>query len=95
MTYSRKDYQEMMQARAAHIRENLANERARIKHTQSVKYAEQVKIVEAAGMSVSDDGVAFTVCGGQLVNGQEAPQKIKDMNGWGVEDVAKELCKAG
>lgn len=47
------------------------------------------KIVESAGMAVSDDGVAFTVCGGQLVNGDAAPPHIAAMNGWTVEDVAR------
>jgi hypothetical protein len=57
-----------------------------------VEYAKAIKIVEASGMAVSDDGIAFTVCGDQLVNGEDAPPKIKEMNGWSVEDAAIELC---
>lgn len=51
-------------------------------------YTEDVELVEKIGMSVSDDGVAFTVCGGQLVNGWDAPPEIAEMNGWTVEEVA-------
>ena len=53
-------------------------------------YRQAIRIVRNAGMSV-DDGLAFTVCGGQLVNGEDAPERIKAMNGWPVEDVAREL----
>lgn len=42
-------------------------------------------------MSISDDGVAFTVCGGQLVNGEDAPLEIQAMNGWTVDDIAREV----
>jgi hypothetical protein len=45
-------------------------------------------------MSVSDDGVAFTVCGGQLVNGKTAPPEIARMNGWTADDIAHEMRKA-
>jgi hypothetical protein len=51
-------------------------------------YREALKIVRHAGMSVSDDGIAFTVCGNQLVDGREAPPDIAAMNGWCVEEVA-------
>lgn len=51
-------------------------------------YAKAIKIVEAAGMSVSKDGLAFTVCGSQLVNGQPAPPHIQEMNGAHVLDAA-------
>lgn len=55
-----------------------------------MRYAKAVKIVEAAGMSVAD-GLAFTVCGSQLVDGRDAPANIIEMNGWSVEDVAENL----
>jgi hypothetical protein len=48
-------------------------------------------LAESLGMSVSDDGVAFTVCGAQLVNGEPAPYWIARMNGLTVEEVAKHL----
>ena len=54
-------------------------------------YRQCLKIVRAAGMSISDDGVAFTVCGSQLVDGRDAPPEIKAMNGWAVEEVAHTL----
>ncbi|MDI3559846.1 hypothetical protein [Bradyrhizobium sp. Arg816] len=57
-----------------------------------MKYSEQLKLVRSLGMSISDDGVAFTVCGGQLVNGEDAPPEIQDMNGWTVDDVAREVA---
>jgi hypothetical protein len=56
-----------------------------------MRYSEAKKIVQAAGMAISDDGVAFTVCGGQLVNGEKAPPNIAAMNGWTVDEVAAEL----
>jgi hypothetical protein len=49
------------------------------------------RLVRSLGMSISDDGVAFTVCGGQLVGGQDAPAEIQAMNGWTVDDVAREV----
>lgn len=57
-----------------------------------MRYAEAVKMVEAVGMSISD-GLAFTVTGGQLVNGADAPPLIAAMNGWSVEQVAEQLSK--
>lgn len=54
-------------------------------------YRKALKIVRAAGMAVSDDGVAFTVCGSQLVDGRDAPPEIAAMNGWSVEEVAQAL----
>lgn len=55
------------------------------------KYAAALDLVRSLGMSVSDDGVAFTVCGGQLVNGEDAPPEIRAMNGWTVDEVAAEV----
>lgn len=54
-------------------------------------YRKAVRFVESLGMSVSSDGVAFTVCGGQLVNGETAPPEIARMNGWTVDDIALEM----
>lgn len=56
-----------------------------------MKYSQKRDLVRSLGMSISDDGVAFTVCGGQLVNGQDAPPEIQSMNGWTVDDVAQEV----
>lgn len=53
-------------------------------------YREVLKIVRRAGMSV-EDGVAFTVCGSQLVDGRDAPPEIAAMNGWAVEHIAEAL----
>lgn len=53
-----------------------------------------VALVEGIGMSVdADDGLAFTVCGGQLVNGDEAAPHIARMNGWPVQDVADTILQ--
>jgi hypothetical protein len=57
----------------------------------AMNYSDARDLVRSLGMSVSDDGVAFTVCGGQLVNGHEAPAEIQAMNGWTVDDVAGEV----
>lgn len=57
-------------------------------------YRKSVRFVESLGMSVSSDGIAFTVCGGQLVNGETAPPEIARMNGWTVDDVVAEMRKA-
>lgn len=54
-------------------------------------YRKALKIVRAAGMAISEDGVAFTVCGSQLVDGRDAPPEIAAMNGWSVEEVADAL----
>lgn len=56
-----------------------------------MKYSQQRDLVRSLGMSISDDGVAFTVCGGQLVNGEDAAPEIQAMNGWTVDDIAKEV----
>lgn len=45
-------------------------------------------------MSISGDGVAFTVCGSQLVSGEDASPEIAAMNGWSVEEVALALSPA-
>ena len=58
---------------------------------RTMNYRDARDLVRSIGMSVSDDGVAFTVCGGQLVNGHEAPPEIQAMNGWTVDDVAREV----
>jgi hypothetical protein len=60
----------------------------------SNQYRKDVRRVESIGMSVSADGVAFTVCGGQLVSGETASPEIAGMNGWTVDDVAREIRKA-
>jgi hypothetical protein len=39
------------------------------------------KIVRDIGMSISEDGLAFTVCGNQLVTGSDAPDWIAELNG--------------
>ncbi len=54
-------------------------------------YRQATRIVRNAGMSV-EDGLAFTVCGGQLVNGEDALEHIKAMNGWPIEAVARKLA---
>lgn len=47
------------------------------------------KIVRDLGLSISDDGLAFTVCGGQLLNGHTAPEWIADLNGCDCFEVAE------
>ena len=61
-----------------------------MKERASMTYRQAIRIVRVAGMSV-ENGLAFTVCGGQLVSGEDAPDQIKRMNGWPVQDVASEL----
>lgn len=51
-------------------------------------YRRACKITRSLGMSVSD-GLGFTVCGGQLVNGEDAPDWVAEMNGWSVEEIAR------
>lgn len=57
-------------------------------------YAKAVKYVESLGMSVSSDGVAFTVCGSQLVDGRDAPPEILRMNGWTVDEIARNALES-
>lgn len=45
------------------------------------------KLARQLGLSISDDGLAFTVCGSQLVNGAPAPAWLAALNGNPVEDV--------
>lgn len=56
-------------------------------------YRDARKLVESLGMSISGDGVAFTVCGSELINGEPAPPAIVEMNGWTVDDVAREVTE--
>ena len=59
-----------------------------------MKYQYACRLVESVGMSVlEDDGLAFTVCGGELVNGDEAPPAIARMNGWDVFDIAEAILQ--
>lgn len=58
-----------------------------------LSYKKAVEIVEAAGMSV-EDGLAFTVCGGQLVWGDDAPDYIKQVNGCCVFQAAESIMEA-
>jgi hypothetical protein len=58
-----------------------------------IPYWKALKIVRAAGMSV-EDGLAFTVCGGQLVNGEDAPDYIKEVNGSPVDEAAAAIIEA-
>ena len=48
------------------------------------------RLVRSIGMSV-EDGLGFTVCGSQLVNGEDAPDWIAEMNGWCVDEIADEI----
>ena len=48
------------------------------------------RLVRSIGMSV-EDGLGFTVCGSQLVNGDDAPDWIAEMNGWCVDEIAEEI----
>lgn len=57
-------------------------------------YRSDIRAVRRAGMSV-EDGLGFTVCGGQLVGGQDASPEIAAMNGWAIEDIARELRAKG
>lgn len=57
-------------------------------------YRKAVRIVRQAGMSV-EDGLGFTVCGGQLVNGEPAPRHLIEMNGSHVEDIAARIAGEG
>ena len=50
------------------------------------------ELIESIGMSV-DDGVAFTVCGGQLTDGGAASSDVQRMNGWSVEEAAREIIR--
>lgn len=58
----------------------------------SLTYRQATRVCRSLGLSVSD-GLAFTVCGGQLVNGEDAPEWLRCMNGWPVEDVASAALK--
>lgn len=44
------------------------------------------------GMSVSKDGLAFTVMGGRLTSGQEAPEWIASLNGCTVEEAVPRIA---
>jgi hypothetical protein len=51
------------------------------------------KLVRDIGMSISSDGLAFTVCGEQLVNGDDAPDWIAELNGSDCFEVVKEILR--
>lgn len=48
------------------------------------------RLVRSIGMSV-EDGLGFTVCGSQLVNGEDAPEWIAEMNGWCIDEIAEKI----
>lgn len=50
------------------------------------------KIVRSLGLSIEDD-LGFTVCGGQLVNGERASPEVAAMNGWPVDEIAEEAVR--
>lgn len=62
-----------------------------VEYEGGMSYRADKRLVESVGMSVSADALAFTVCGGQLVSGDEAPPEIQQMNGWTVQEVAAAL----
>lgn len=68
-----------------------------------VTFGDFVRIAEALGLSMGeywgrdDDfrNLAFTVCGGQLVWGESAPEWLVKLNGCCVDTIAKEALKRG
>ena len=57
-----------------------------------MKYSVAKAFCKLAGLAVKD-GLAFTVAGGRLTSGQEAPDWIKPMNGWTVEEAGAAIKK--
>ena len=59
------------------------------------------RIAQALGLSLGyrhsrdDDsrGLAFTVCGGKLVNGEDAPEWLANMNGDCVKTISREALR--
>jgi hypothetical protein len=58
-------------------------------------YRQMAKVCRSVGMSVSNDGLAFTVCNGRLVNGDHAPEWIRRINGCTVEEAARAIQSHG
>lgn len=59
-----------------------------------LSYRKSIAIVESVGMAYDDETkLAFTVCGGQLVNGNAAPDWIKELNGECVLVAAEDIIK--
>lgn len=46
------------------------------------------RICRRQGLAVTKGGKCFTVCGGRLLNGQEAPDHIARLNGFCVFEAA-------
>jgi hypothetical protein len=55
-------------------------------------YRKAKQHVERLGMEV-EDGLGFTVAGGLLVSGEDAPPAIAAMNGWSVEEIAAAVTR--
>lgn len=58
-----------------------------------ITYGDHQRIAEALGMSLDDDGCAFTVFGGHLTSWEDAPDWLADLNGNDVSDIADEALK--
>lgn len=54
-----------------------------------LSYSRAKRIVRRLGLSVSG-GLGFTVCGGQLVNGDQCPKWLARFNGACVYEIAEE-----
>lgn len=63
-----------------------------MKTTPKITYGDCKRIAEALGFSVVD-GLAFTIGGGKLCNGDAAPDWIAKMNGHPVEGIAREAME--
>jgi hypothetical protein len=76
----------------------LANSGCKIHSATTLSYGDCCRIAQAIGLSLGEyerrnndsRGLAFTVGGGKLNNGQEAEPWIARMNGWTVEEIAQE-----
>ncbi len=68
---------------------------------RQLTYGDCNRIAVALGLSPGewhgrdDDarGLAFTVCGGELTDGSKPPPWLGRMNGWHVEEIAKEAIE--
>lgn len=61
--------------------------------TKTLTYTQQLAVVIAAGMEISDDGLAFTSAGGLLSDGEYAPEAIRVLNGYSVEEAAAAILR--
>lgn len=58
-----------------------------------MKFKKAKKICRKAGLYVSKEGLAFTVAGGRLTSGAEAPEWLLKLNGCDAHEAARDILR--